>query len=535
LERPVQRDLTAAPRAAVLGLAGTVLVALTLATGLPYLGARLGLGAPLPLAAMDGPHVAAGLAGAVLLAGKVLHVAARWHGAGAVPWRRLVAWSLPLLYGAVLLSGTMALLPLHGRLYQDALNLHLMTSAWAMALTAWHLWHHRRLVAPALRGTGRRAASWRLRLGLVLAVLPALAVSPLPRGVSQLPAVMGGATWSVAGLSGVPLARLAPAPDGRTLLAAGDRVYAGRDGGGWLAIALSGEAAGAFEFVPGGHGHGPAHATQTAVQSLAVSPAGVYAGTPAGLLHSAALDGPLADAGLPGQDVEAVAVDPADPRVLWTASTAGALLSADGGRTWTAQAAGLAEPERLTSIAFAAGTAFASDPTGVFAWSGQAAWRRVSAQAAVVSLTTSPDGLDLYATSGSGEIRRLSAGTWHPLAAPAPVHVHGGEPHAGVQDVVAYAGRLFAAGTAGGVSASADGGQTWTQLGGAGVDAPAQVIAFEGALWAATSNGLYRYPLTRSLPASAGWWLGLLTMAAAGGLGALALAGGRPRPPRPRR
>src|SRR5207244_3035530 len=84
-------------------------------------------------------------------------------------------------------------------------------------------------------------------------------------------------------------------------------------------------------------------------------------------------------------------------------------------------------------------------------------------------------------------------------------HLHSGQVHQTLQSVLPFAGRLYAAGTTDGISASDDGGQTWTQLGAgvAGVG-PGQVVAFHGALWAATSNGVYRYLLTSAAPAPFG-------------------------------
>jgi hypothetical protein len=76
------------------------------------------------------------------------------------------------------------------------------------------------------------------------------------------------------------------------------------------------------------------------------------------------------------------------------------------------------------------------------------------------------------------------------------------------------------------VSASADGGRTWTQLGGGLGDTTAfQAIDFRDGLWAATSSGLYRYPLTFSPAASLEWWLAVLGLSAGVGLVAVAVSG----------
>jgi hypothetical protein len=527
MERPVQRGLTAPGVAAALGVTAVILVGVAWGTGLVYLAARLGLGAPLALAWMDGVHVYVGAAAAVVVAGKLLRFwRARRAGPPAVAWERWVAWSLLPLYGAVVVSGALALVA-RGSLAGQLVNLHQLASVWALVPTTWHLWHGRRR---AVRVLLRPPAARHVWLGCAVAVTPALLVLSQPRAASELPQVMGGAAWSPAGLAGVRLTRLAVSRDGRTLVAAGDGVYAGRDGGAWRPVDFVPGARAATEFLPGGHGHGPAHAAPTAVQSLAAGGGAIYVGTASGLYAGAGAA--LRDAGLPGQNVEAIAVDPSDPRVLWTASTAGVLRSADGGSTWTEAGVGLTEPEEVTALASAGGQVFASDTTGVFAWSAASgSWSRTSDQASVIGLTASPDGRRLYAASAGGEVRERADGTWRTLAPPALVHAHTGSDHAadhaGLQAVLPYAGRLFAVGVPFGVMGSPDGGRTWVQLGNLAGAVPGQVVAFRGDLWAATLDGLYRLPLTRGAPASAGWWLGVLGTAMVAGLAAPAVASRR--------
>ena len=118
-------------------------------------------------------------------------------------------------------------------------------------------------------------------------------------------------------------------------------------------------------------------------------------------------------------------------------------------------------------------------------------------------------------------------GAWQVLGRPGTAHLHAGQIHQTLKSVLPFAGRLYAAGPADGVSASADGGQTWTQLGGGDVAnrVPGQVVAFHGRLVAATSNGVYQYLLVSSLPASVTWWAVLLATAMAVGAFALAVLG----------
>jgi hypothetical protein len=85
---------------------------------------------------------------------------------------------------------------------------------------------------------------------------------------------------------------------------------------------------------------------------------------------------------------------------------------------------------------------------------------------------------------------------------------------------------LYASGTSDGVSASADGGLTWTQLGG-GLPAdtpPTDVIRYKDSLLAANPYGLYRFPLSSSTPATISWWLVLVAAAMLAGAVALLIS-----------
>ena len=102
---------------------------------------------------IDAAHVYVGLVGGVFIVAKISRVRFRYKVAGVaevVPWQRWISWSLLILYSAIFMSGVLALLPIHGRLYEDLLNFHLLSSVWAVAPTTWHVWHYRRRAAPYL-------------------------------------------------------------------------------------------------------------------------------------------------------------------------------------------------------------------------------------------------------------------------------------------------------------------------------------------------------------------------------------------------
>lgn len=495
-----------------LGVGLTLLVAAAWATGAWYLVARLGAGSPIGLALMDGVHIYAGLVGGVFVLAKVLRVGlrSRVRGVpGVLLWHRWLSWSLLFLYAAILLSGTLLLLPIRGRLYGDLTEIHLLTSVWALVPTTWHVWHYRSRAVPFLRRMGLSGRRRRFWIGLALLAPAAIALLLQPRAASQLSAVMGGQSWSRNALTGAPLNAIATTPDGSTLLAGGDALYFTRDGILWAGLGLPSPA--------------------PIIESLAAAPdGGVYAGTTGGLYFARTLQGPLAPIALDGANVGAVAVDPGDPRSVGVASSLGPLFSHDAGRTWSIATAGLLRPQRASAIAYFGGKVFVSDTTGVFALSdGATTWTRVSRQASVVALTVSAARDRLYATSTTQGIQMLAGGRWSPLAAPGPSHQHHGQMqmHAFVGGVLGFGSRLYVPGTQDGVSASADGGQTWTQLGGGVADTPTlQLVEFQGSLWAATESGAFRYRLTPGARPSPLWWTLLVIAALGGGMLACAVA-----------
>ena len=514
-----------------LGLALVLLVSVAWGTGLFYLVARLGLPSPVGLVWIDGLHVYVGLVGAVVIVGKVLRVGLKYRVRGVpnvVPWQRWMSWSLFALYGVIFATGVLVLLPIAGPTYANLVELHLLSSVWALVPTTWHVWHYRRRAAPHLVRFLRRARGRRFWAGFALAMAPALVVSLQPRGVSQLPRVMGGTTWSQAGLKGTPISHVMTTPDGSTLLAGGDKLYMTRNGTAWTSIGFP-STNGFVPVQPGTdiHVHGALNTVTTIIQALAVGSDGIYAGTAQGLFLRPASGGTFVDLRFPASNVTAIMVDPANPGALWTASAAGVMLSSDGGHTWADVGAGLARPETVSSITYRGSQLFASDATGVFEWKASArTWVHSSNQASVVSLTASPDGRALYAASSSGELRVLVGGIWQALGKPGTTHLHAGQVHETLRSVLPMAGRLYAVGTTDGVSASADGGKTWTQLGGGvATRAPGQVVAFHGQLVAATSDGVYRYVLAYSPPPSVTWWVGLLAAALVAGPLSLAVVG----------
>ncbi|HEY4027395.1 MAG TPA: hypothetical protein VGO86_13275 [Candidatus Dormibacteraeota bacterium] len=513
-------------------------------TGLFYLLVRLGAASPIRLASLDGIHVYVGVMGGVFVLAKVVRVGLRQSVdgvPGVVPWQRWLSWSMLVLYSAVFVTGVLLLLPVRGRLYADLVQLHLMTSVWALPPTTWHVWHYRARATPYLRRWANRLAGRRFWIGLALVALPLPVLATDAPAVSQLPAVLGGSSWTpVDSLRGSYLNIIGRAPDG-TLVAAGDALYISHDGVVWLRVDLPAAAAPA----PGagqapssdqhaGHQHGQA-APLDAITAMAVGTSAIFAGTRQGLFESG-FSGPMQQIAFPGGGVRGLTMGP-DGHTLWASSASGPLVSADDGRSWSRQTAGLKRPADVSAIACLGSEVFVSDGTGVFRWQGTSrSWVRTSPAPAVAILSPSPATGTLYASSESTDLQVLVRGRWTDLGLPAPVHVHHGHVHGQPAAVTSVDGRLYAAGTPDGVSASVDSGWTWTQLGGGlGETTPNQVIGYQGGLWAATSDGLYTFPLQAGGAASPGWWVMVLALAAGLGLAAVGVGALDPRRRRGRR
>jgi hypothetical protein len=520
-----------------LGLSLAILVSVAWGTGLVYLASRLGLGSVLRPALIDGVHVYVGLVGGAFLAVKIARVGFRHRVpgvAGVVAWHRWISWSLLVLYTVVLASGVALLLPLPGQTYGTLVDLHLLASAWALLPTTWHVWHYRRRALPHLPFRGRsggRARRYWLALGLALA--PTVALVAAPRAISQLPQLQQGPGWTRAALAGHYLDVVTTTPDGGSLVAAGDALYVSRDGATFSRVVppaidpyANGQLSPALD-IADGHANHEAPPSASLIHALAVGGEAVYVGTNVGLFGADRLGEPLRQLAFDRNAVFSLTIDPSDPSAIWAASASGPMFSGDGGGTWTRLADGLRHPTDLAALAYAGERIFASDRSGVYEWSAPArAWERRLAMSQVVALAPAPDGVQLYAFSPSEGVAVLQDGAWRRLASPGPAHGHaqgnGGHAHLELGGITTLSGRIYVAGTADGVTASADGGQTWTQVaGGMSSAGPIQLAVFRDQLWAGTPSGLYRLPLGTDPAPTTAWWM--LVVSAAVGLG-LAMA-----------
>lgn len=522
---------------AALGLALVLLIGAAWATGLAYLLARLGVPSTVRLGAVDGVHVYVALLGAVFLLAKLWRVGlhARVPGVPEVlAWQRWLSWSLLALYAMVLLSGALCLLPVSGRVYADLVEIHLLSATWALLPTGWHVWHYRRRVLPYLgRWWGRRPAV-RFWAGMALAALPVLALLAAPRAASRLTEAGGGAAWSSAGLAGVAVDRLAASPDGRTLLAGGDALYRSHDGATWNEMVLPAphsDAAPGFQ-PSAGHQGTAGHADEAGrrVRVVLAAASGVYVGTADGLYHADTPDSRLRDTGFPGHSVDGLPLAYGYPGTevravaaygthTWVAGPAGPMRSGDGARSWIRLAAGMGRPQDVAALGYLGDRLFASDTAGVYEWNESAhTWRRSTDQRRVVQLAVDPDGAALIAASTDGQVRLLLDGRWRQFAMPGTAH--GGHLRHEPVELTATTDRLYAAGTSQGVTASADGGRTWTQLPGLSRRAgTGGVVAFHGDVWLGTADGVYRYALPAAVRRPSGrWWSGLLAAGGPGGV-----------------
>ena len=507
-----------------------MIVSIVWGTSLFYLAARLGVDPRVRLSWIDAAHVYVGLVGGVFVLAKISRVWFHYRVAGVpevVPWQRWISWSLLILYTSVFVSGVLLLTPIRGVVYGDLVNFHLLSSVWALAPTTWHVWHYRRRAAPYLTRILRGASSLRYWAGVGLAILPVVVVVANARSLSQLPQVLGGSAWSATALNGSYLDRIARGPGG-TLIAAGDALYVSPDGTGWTQIDLPAASVASSGGTSPVHQHGAPTGENLAL-ALATTSTSIFVGTSSGLFETTSLTGPLQPIGFGGASVYAISVDPANQRSIWVGSSDGVEHSVDGGGTWSPVRTGLEKPNSVLAMGFLGSRLFASDGSGVFAWDlDQNQWLRQTKQPSVVDLTADPNRHRLYAASTTQGVWILDDAGWHGTMSLASAHQHhsGHVTHPEVLSVAPVDGRLYAVGTAYGVSASDNSGLTWTQLGGglANVE-PSQVIGYDGSLLAATSDGIYRFPLSSDAAASAGWWSIVIATALICGSGGVLLVG----------
>jgi hypothetical protein len=484
-----------------LGLALVVAVSAAWATSAVYLLARTGINPRIQISLIDGVHVYVGLVGGAFVIAKVLRVGLRHHVPGVTPlstWHRWVSWSLLAIYAAIFATGVLLLLPIHGKIYGDLLNLHMLTSVWGVPPTTWHVWHYRKRARPYLTRLLPHGSTIRLWAALVLVLSPTIALLAYPRAVSQLSKAGGGDAWAADALSGKQLDAIAPGPFPGSLAAGGDGLYVRSANGKWTNLPL------------------PAKARVT---SLVEASPDLYVGTNVGVMRMTGRSAPV-PTGLQNVGVNALAWDPTSGEI-WAASAGGAMRSGDRGRTWHREAAGMNGLNGIAAIAVSGRDVYVSDPSGVYRWQA-VRWQRQASTPDVTTLVARPEG-GVYLISSMEGVLILDARGLRSAGTLAFAHQHSSamNGHPDAHSVATTDGRLYAAGTANGVSVSTDGGLTWMQLGGGLGSRDVHALASTGPdLWAATSDGVYRFPIVGAKLPEASWWL--LLLGAALFLGAIA-------------
>jgi hypothetical protein len=470
-----------------------VLVTLAWLSAVPYLLVGTGVRSPLRLATADAIHLYVGSAMVVFLVAKVVRVGLRTAVPGVpglVLWQRWLSWSLGIGYGAVVVTGALALVPWSAPVRGDLADAHLIASVWMVVPTTWHVVHHRARAYNRLRRLN--AHRW---LGFVLLLVPLGAAAFLGRAAALPTQTGAGAAWTPAGPPTF-LDRLALTPDGRHLVAGGAGLFVARVGDAhWQRV-------------------GPFSADDP-VLGLELpqrGPFAVLAGAVDGLWGAPQLEGPYERLPVQVTDVHAVAVDSAQPDSMWASSDQGMWRTTDGGRRWAPLDAGLGDPDTAWSLQWRGRSLFGSDAQAVYRWSGDH-WSRSSNQYGVVMLDLGPDGQLVASSMGDG-MAVYDGRSWRPTRGGLIVHNHNGGPR-GVHVVsVSFGagGRAYAGTMEDGVEASLDGGsswsQSWPQLAGDGV--AWRVLPMGPDLVAATDHGLLMY----RLPADGGvvwwWWLSVI-------------------------
>lgn len=475
------------------GLALAILVGAAWLTGLPYLLVRFSLPMPIPLSRIDGPHAFLGLATVALLVAKIVELAAH-RVAAAVrrgpAWQRWLSRALAFLYGGVLVSGLLLLPPWPAPVRGQLVNLHLLLAAWALVATVPHLFIHLRQRLPSVRFDARLAA------GLLVVLLPAVALAALPVALSPLAQLGAGGSWTAVGKPGTWMFRVQRLPDGR-LLAAGQGVWTSADGGrSWAAEPQAG---------------------QTLVFSEAVGPGGgpVYLGTADGLLMAPGVDGPYTSLAVPSVPVTAVYVDPADPTQVWIGGH-GVWRSGDGGRHWAPAVEGLIAKGSVWSIGRHGGHLLAGSTTGVYELDGSR-WRRTLDLNQVVSLDDGQGGT--WASSMGGGLAVLRNGSW--TVSDAGMQSHGSTAIHVTGFAPLGSGRALATMMHGGVDESLDGGRSWYQLSGFNPGPVWAALPIGSRVLVAADTGLFLYdPPPAAPPPSVAWWAVVVVGALLASLGA---------------
>ncbi len=468
-----------------------ILAGMAWATGLLYLVVRANFPSPVRLVIVDGLHVCVGVASVVFVIGLLATEApvGAIETAGAL---RQVRWLLGGLYLLLYGAGALLALPWSALVRGFLVDLHLLAAVWTVVPTGWYLMHRR-------SARWRHAFASRSRRALVVILVPAaLLVVIAPRTIAPLTLTGAGAAWRAQGLPQRFIDRLAMSPDGQGLIAGGEGLYVRRPKDQqWQQVAFPPEL----------------------VLSLALSPIAAYVGTAQGIYASEQVGGPYRRLPLPSSEVHGIAVDAKDPNVIWVSSRGGFWVSADAGRGWIPESAGIRNPTGAWALAFFQGSLFASDSEAVYRWDG-ARWLPSSDQRFVVSLDPSADRRRLFASSMGQGVRSFDGHTWTVSDAGLAGHGGGGAIH--VVAITDTAGpRAYAATMLDGVAVSTDGGRNWSPLrAGLPPGSVWRVVEVGRSLVAATDSGIFAYPLDLSPPPDPAWWLVIVGVSLAAALAA---------------
>jgi hypothetical protein len=474
-----------------LGPTFLVLAGIAWATGLLYLVVRANLALPVRLVIVDGLHLYVGVASIVFVIG----ILAAEAPVGAIETGgalRKVRWLLGGLYLLLYGAGAILALPWSAPVRGFLVALHLLAAVWTVVPTGWYLMHIR-------WATLRHPFASRSAVALVVIVVPAaLIVIIAPRTIAPLTSTGAGAAWRGQGLPQRFIDRMAMSPNANGLIAGGEGLYVSRPSDQlWVQV----------DFPP------------ELVLSVAMSPTAAYIGTTHGIYASEQVTGPYRRLPLPSFEVHGIAVDSQAPNVIWASSRGGFWLSADSGRDWIPESAGIQNPTGAWSLAFFQGSLFASDSEAVYRWNG-ARWLPSSDQRFVVSLDPSADRRRLFASSMGQGVRSFDGHAWTESDAGLAGHGGGGAIHVvAVTDTTRS--RAYAATMLDGVAVSTDGGHNWSPLrAGLPPGSVWRVLDVDHRLLAATDSGIFAYPLDPSAPAGPAWWLVIVGVSLAAALAA---------------
>lgn len=197
------------------------------------------------------------------------------------------------------------------------------------------------------------------------------------------------------------------------------------------------------------------------------------------------------------QPVTALAIDTADPSIMYAGTPVGLYVSSNGGANWVVQSLpGTNPPVTAITRHPSDPTFYISTPNGPYRGSGTA-WTSLTLglrDPGVTSMAVDTSGNIYAGTSAGGVFKSADGATWSEANGTTPTNLG----NLRIRTLVIRGGTLYAGTGGGGVFKSADGGATWTAISDTGLtnkDIQALAVAPlapNPVIYAGTQSGMFR-------------------------------------------